>query len=502
MPLYQSTRDNSIHITSAEAISQGLSSEGGLFLPDTLPSISKTELKEMRRMDYPERAFFVLQKLLDDFPKETLRACVNAAYAPEKFGKNEENEGNPAPLAHLFEGRYILELWHGPTLAFKDMALQLLPHLLTEAGRLTGSKEEKIIPVATSGDTGKAALEGFKDVSGTRMLVFYPENGVSPLQKRQMITQEGENVCVCGVNGNFDDAQAAVKRLMSDDKLKARMKKHGKSFSSANSINWGRLAPQIAYYVSAYVDLIENEEITAGDIVNVCVPTGNFGNILAAYYAKQMGVPFGKLICASNQNNVLYDFITTGVYDKNRPFFTTESPSMDILISSNLERLLYELSGRDDESVRGWMEALAASGKYIMSAKVMEAINEHFAAGWCDDAETARTIKAVFDKYAYMTDPHTAVAVAVYEGYRAKTGDDKKVIIASTASPFKFADFVLTAVNLPNIQEDEEKLAKLSEVSGMKLPEGSKELFSKPVRFEQTAEKDALYEEAERFIFG
>lgn len=502
MPLYQSTRNNSIHITSAEAISQGLSSEGGLFLPDKLPSLSLAELKSMQSMDYSERAFFILQRLLDDFPTETLRACVNAAYSPAKFDADNENDSNPAPLAHLFEGRYILELWHGPTLAFKDMALQLLPYLLKEAGRLTKSTDEKIIPVATSGDTGKAALEGFRDIEGIRMLVFYPEQGVSPLQKRQMITQEGDNLCVCGVKGNFDDAQEAVKQLMSNEKLKARMKKHGKSFSAANSINWGRLAPQIAYYFSAYVDLLENGEIELGEVVNVCVPTGNFGNILAAYYAKQMGVPFGKLICASNQNNVLYDFISTGVYDKNRPLVLTESPSMDILISSNLERLLYELSGRNDELVKGWMDSLLASGKYIMSKPMMDKINEHFAAGWCDDAETARTIKAVFDKYSYMTDPHTAVAVAVYEGYRAKTGDHKKVIIASTASPYKFADFVLTAVNQPNIEGEEERLTRLSELSGASLPKSARDLFSKPIRFERAVQKEALFEEAEHFIFG
>ena len=354
---YKSTRNSSIRVESAAAIAKGISEEGGLFVPETIPSISMDELKSLAGMNYAQRAAFVFSKYLTDYTDAELRYCTESAYTTKAFDTE-----NIAEIAHLFEGTYMLELWHGPTCAFKDMALQILPYFLTTAVKKLHMDKKVVILVATSGDTGKAALEGFKDVPGTEIMVFYPVEGVSDMQKRQMVTQEGENVTVCAVKGNFDDCQSGVKKIFTDHKVLEALEQGGMTFSSANSINWGRLVPQIVYYVSSYVSLAESGQIAYGDLLNVVVPTGNFGNILAAYYAKMMGVPLGKLICASNINKVLTDFIRTGVYNRNRQFYPTASPSMDILISSNLERLLYLLTGEDDAQIREWVHCSGRTG--------------------------------------------------------------------------------------------------------------------------------------------
>ena len=357
---YVSTRDVSRRLTASQAIVDGLSRDGGLYLPEQIPQITTEEIKALAALSYPERAAKIMKRYLDEFTEEELLGFAKNAYGPAKF-----DTPAAAPVVKLTENTYIQELWHGPTCAFKDMALQMLPYLLAASLKKTGEEKTVCILVATSGDTGKAALEGFRDVDRTKILVFYPNGGVSDMQKLQMVTQEGKNVGVCAVRGNFDDAQTGVKRIFSDEALREELAGRGYFLSSANSINWGRLLPQIVYYVSAYCDLLNTGAIEAGDAVNFCVPTGNFGNILAAYYAKRMGLPVGKLICASNSNNVLTDFLRTGVYDKNRPFHTTMSPSMDILVSSNLERLLFDLSGENDAEVKGYMDALAKTGKYL-----------------------------------------------------------------------------------------------------------------------------------------
>jgi len=438
---YKSTRDSSIRVESAAAIAKGISEEGGLFVPESIPSISMDELKSLAGMNYAQRAAFVFSKYLTDYTDAELRYCTESAYTTKAFDTE-----NIAEIAHLFEGTYMLELWHGPTCAFKDMALQILPYFLTTAVKKLNMDKKVVILVATSGDTGKAALEGFKDVPGTEIMVFYPVEGVSDMQKRQMVTQEGENVTVCAVKGNFDDCQSGVKKIFTDHTVLDALEKGGMTFSSANSINWGRLVPQIVYYVSSYVSLAESGEIAYGDLLNVVVPTGNFGNILAAYYAKMMGVPLGKLICASNINKVLTDFIRTGVYNRNRQFYPTTSPSMDILISSNLERLLYLLTGEDDAQIREWFTALAEKGTYEVTDAVKAKLTEQFYGGFCDDAETKATIAELYQKYGYTCDTHTAVAVKVYEDYRKETGDTTKTLIASTASPFKFSASVLDAL--------------------------------------------------------
>ena len=373
---YNSTRDNSCRVTAAQAISRGISSEGGLFVPEAFPQLSMDELQGLVGKSYNEKAKAVLSKFLTDFSAEELANCVDCAYTAEKF-----DSGNISEIAKVGEHAYLLELWHGPTCAFKDMALQLLPHLLTVSAEKTVPGKEIVVLVATSGDTGKAALEGFKDVSGTKMLVFYPVHGVSNMQKLQMTTQEGGNVAVCAIEGNFDDAQSGVKKIFTDPDVLKELEKNGQMFSSANSINWGRLVPQIVYYIAAYTSLVEQGEISLGEQVNVVVPTGNFGNILAAYYAKGMGLPVSKLICASNRNKVLTDFLRTGVYDKNREFHTTPSPSMDILISSNLERLLYDLCGKDDAQIREWFSALAKEGRYSVTPEVLSKLRAGFYGG-------------------------------------------------------------------------------------------------------------------------
>ncbi|MCI5592710.1 MAG: threonine synthase [Ruminococcus sp.] len=439
--LYTSTRDKSIKVESADAIAHGISEEGGLFIPVEIPKISKDDINELVGMDYIGRAKKILSLYLTDFSEDEIDYCVNGAYAKGKF-----SDEKIAPLHTLSDKSEILELWKGPTCAFKDMALQLLPYLLTVAAKKSAPDKKIVILVATSGDTGKAALEGFKDVPGTKILVFYPEDGVSPMQKLQMITQEGENVAVCAIEGNFDDAQNGVKAIFTDKEVAKKLDGMGMMFSSANSINWGRLVPQIVYYVSAYCDMLSKGKIKMGDEINVVVPTGNFGNILAAYYAKEMGVPIKKLICASNSNDVLTEFLKTGVYNRVRDFYTTISPSMDILISSNLERLLFLLSSMDDVKVNAWMKELKESGKYRVGDEVLSKIKAVFEAGCCNDEKTKATIAEVFEEKKYLCDTHTAVAVAVYEDYIAQSGDSTPTVIASTANPFKFSASVLDAV--------------------------------------------------------
>lgn len=486
---YKSTRDSSIRIESAAAIAKGISEEGGLFVPESIPSISMDELKSLAGMNYAQRAAFVFSKYLTDYTDAELRYCTESAYTTKAFDTE-----NIAEIAHLFEGTYMLELWHGPTCAFKDMALQILPYFLTTAVKKLNMDKKVVILVATSGDTGKAALEGFKDVPGTEIMVFYPVEGVSDMQKRQMVTQEGENVTVCAVKGNFDDCQSGVKKIFTDHTVLDALEKGGMTFSSANSINWGRLVPQIVYYVSSYVSLAESGEIAYGDLLNVVVPTGNFGNILAAYYAKMMGVPLGKLICASNINKVLTDFIRTGVYNRNRQFYPTTSPSMDILISSNLERLLYLLTGEDDAQIREWFTALAEKGTYEVTDAVKAKLTEQFYGGFCDDAETKATIAELYQKYGYTCDTHTAVAVKVYEDYRKETGDTTKTLIASTASPFKFSASVLDALGKkPADGTDEYDMVELlHEVSSMEIPQSLAALKTKPRRFDGSIDKSEM----------
>ncbi|MBQ8807894.1 MAG: threonine synthase [Clostridia bacterium] len=487
---YKSTRDNNISVKSSEAIAKGLSAEGGLFIPDSIPVISLTNIKYMADMTYCQRAKEILGRFLTDFTESELDNCINSAYTKEKFETN-----SIAPVYKLNNSQYILELWHGPTCAFKDMALQILPHLLTTSVKKLGLDRETVILVATSGDTGKAALEGFKDVPGTKIIVFFPDDGVSQIQRLQMCTQEGENVFVSAVNGNFDDAQNGVKQIFTDKEYEAELSKMGKALSSANSINWGRLVPQIVYYFSAYCDMVKAEEIECGDEVNICVPTGNFGNILAAYYAKCMGLPIKKLICASNRNNVLTDFINTGVYDRNRDFFVTTSPSMDILISSNLERLLYMISGGRADVVSGYMAELKEKGTYTVSDEIKNEISQSFYGGCADDDACAETIKKTYEKFGYVTDTHTAVAVSVHNEYVEETGDETKTIIASTASPFKFNGAVLAALDkdLQTAELDEFRLLeKLASDYELRVPKSLASLEEKEVRFEVVCDKNQM----------
>ncbi len=492
---YTSTRDNSRQVTAQEAIVQGISPEGGLFVPETVPALTGEDLQALAKMTYTQRAVWVLSRFLTDWTQEELATAVEAAYGGERF-----EEGDPAPLARLDEGQYLLELWHGPTCAFKDMALQLLPKLLPTAAKKCGCKEEIAILVATSGDTGKAALEGFRDVPGTRILVFYPEDGVSRMQKRQMTTQQGENVAVMGIQGNFDDAQNGVKAIFGDEKMAAELLEKGFVLSSANSINWGRLVPQIVYYISAYCQLLADRELAPGEGVNFCVPTGNFGNILAGYYAKQMGLPVNRLICASNRNNVLTDFITTGRYDRNRKFYATSSPSMDILISSNLERLLYLLTGRSDAETREKMAALRKTGVYQLDEKELSSLQKEFWGGCCGDEAAAETIGETFRKYSYLCDPHTAVAVNVWEQYRRATGDHTKTVILSTASPYKFGDTVLAALGERCPEDDFARLAELEKVSGLPVPTSLAALKDAPCRFPAVCRAGEMGEKVLEFL--
>ena len=464
------------NVTSAQAVARGLAEDGGLFIPSEFPRISGEQIDRMTGMDYKARAREVLSLYLTDFTADEIARSVEAAYTGTFDGEN------PAPLVEIGPGLNILELWHGPTCAFKDMALQLLPHLLTISAGKAVPGRTMVILTATSGDTGKAALDGFADVPGTKIIVFYPQNGVSAMQKLQMVTQKGDNVAVCAIEGNFDDAQNGVKKIFADREMREYLNARDMEFSSANSINFGRLVPQIVYYVSAYCDLIRQGWLRRGERFNVAVPTGNFGNILAAVYAKEMGIPIARLICASNRNNVLTDFIRTGVYDRNRPFYTTTSPSMDILISSNLERMLSLLYGGDAAAVAGLMEQLAKTGRYEVSPEALKKLQAEFYGGFCDDAGTAETIGATFRKYRYLCDPHTAVALNVYEQYRQETGDDTPCVLASTASPFKFAAAVLPAIESGALPADEfGMVTKLAEVSGVPVPKPLAGLKDLPV---------------------
>lgn len=484
---YVSTRDHSLQYTPAQAIAQGLSRDGGLFLPVSIPKLPEGALKKMTGMTYQQRAQYIMSLYLEDFTAEELGQFAEKAYGPDKF-----DTPAVAPLKKVDDGTYCLELWHGPTCAFKDMALQMLPYLLTASLKKNQEEKTVCILVATSGDTGKAALEGFKDVDHTKIMVFYPKDGVSDIQQLQMATQEGANVGVSAVVGNFDDAQTGVKTLFSDESLREELAQRGYFLSSANSINWGRVLPQIVYYISAYCDLLAQGAVTEGEPVNFCVPTGNFGNILSAFYAKEMGLPIGRLLCASNSNNVLTDFIATGKYDRNRPFYNTVSPSMDILISSNLERLLYLLSGGDDKLVAGYMKELSDTGCYQVSEEMRKKIQSVFVGGFSSEAETEATIGKMMDEHKYLIDTHTAVAFHVLEQYRKETGDQTKTVVASTASPFKFCDAVLDALNVTDKATGTALLDQLAEVSGMPAPQPLATLKDKQVRFTSWTDKEQM----------
>ncbi|OQB14083.1 MAG: Threonine synthase [Firmicutes bacterium ADurb.Bin193] len=487
---YQSTRSKDYSCTSAEAIKEGLAKDGGLFVPGFFPKILPEEIEKMAEIGYNARAFNILRRFLTDFTDKEISDSVNAAYNKTKF----ETE-SITPVYKLNNQVYFLELWHGLTCAFKDVALQILPHLLTRSIEKTGDGRTAVILVATSGDTGKAALEGFRDVAGTKIAVFYPESGVSGIQKLQMTTQEGENVAVGGILGNFDDAQTAVKQIFTDEEYKSELDKKGYMLSSANSINWGRLVPQIVYYFSAYCDLLKSEEIKSGEQVNFVVPTGNFGDILAGYYAKLMGLPINKLICASNKNNVLTDFINTGVYSRNRSFYRTSSPSMDILVSSNLERFLYDITGKDRVRIKDWMESLSSKGEYEVPDITKQKIKEVLWGGFCNEEDTLFSIKDTFEAYGYIMDPHTAVGKNVYDQYLFETGDDTKSIILSTASPFKFNKDVLEAIRGKSENTDEfTLLEELSHLAGMKIPNSLKALKSKEIRFPDSIDKAEMKE--------
>lgn len=487
--LYTSTRNKSIKVTASQAIAQGISEEGGLFVPCELPQFTIEKIESMVSMSYIDRAKTVLKEFLTDFTEEEINYCVEGAYKAEKFSSTAV-----APTVNINGNKNILELWHGPTCAFKDMALQLLPYLMTVSAKKTAEGKTIVILVATSGDTGKAALEGFKDVDNTKILVFYPVDGVSPMQKLQMTTQEGSNVSVCAINGNFDDAQSAVKSIFTDDQIKKQLADKNMMFSSANSINWGRLVPQIVYYFSTYCDMLAMGKINAGDPINVVVPTGNFGNILAGYYAKKMGVPIKTLVCASNTNNVLTDFLKTGTYDRNRAFYATTSPSMDILISSNLERLLYHMSGEDDILVASLMNDLSSKGSYTVSDELIKKIQETFDAGFTTEESVNYIIKEHFDKYEYLCDTHTAVAINVYDEYVKATGDDIPTVIDSTASPYKFSKSVLTALlegDTPQLDEFD-MVDELNKLSSADVPKPLANLKNKEVRFTNVCNKEDM----------
>lgn len=484
---YISTRDKNTTYLASQAIAQGLAPDGGLMTPAYLPKLPGKSLSDLKEMSYQQRAVYIMKLFLDEFSVKELTEFAAAAYGPEKF-----DTPAVAPVRALDDGTFCLELWHGPTCAFKDMALQMLPHLLTAS--LVKTEEEKTvcILVATSGDTGKGALEGFRDVDRTRILVFYPKDGVSAIQELQMVTQEGKNVGVCSVFGNFDDAQTGVKKLFSDEALRQELARRGYFLSSANSINWGRILPQVVYYISAYCDLVRDGKLSMGDKVNFCVPTGNFGDILAAYYAKRMGLPVGKLICASNCNDVLTDFLRTGVYDKNRPFHTTMSPSMDILVSSNLERLLFDLSGENDAEVKGYMDALAKTGKYEVSDAIKAALADQFWGGFCGEAGTSAAIAKYYKENGYLIDTHTAVAASVMEQYRKATGDKTVTVFVSTASPYKFCDHVLRAIGETPAGDGVELLDQLHETTGTAIPRRLAALKGKARRFDLTCEKPGM----------
>ena len=492
--LYKSTRSTEGTLKASEAILKGLADDGGLFVPLEIPALDVT-VEELSKMTYQQVAYEVMKLYFTDFTEEELKNCINNAY-DSKFDTEEI-----APLAEV-EGTYFLELFHGKTIAFKDMALSILPHLLTTSAKKNGVKNEIVILTATSGDTGKAAMAGFADVPGTRIIVFYPNGGVSPIQEKQMVTQKGDNTYVVAIEGNFDQAQSAVKAIFGDKELAKEMDEKGFQFSSANSINIGRLIPQVAYYVYAYAKLFAEGKVSKDQKINVVVPTGNFGNILAAFYAKQMGLPVNKLICASNENKVLFDFFQTGTYDKNREFILTTSPSMDILVSSNLERLLYLSCGRDAAKTKAMMEQLSTNGKYEITADMKEFMKD-FCAGYADMEENAKEIRKVFDDTGYLIDTHTGVAAAVYEQYKAKTGDTTKTVIASTASPYKFSHSVLEAIKGKSAVEGKDEFAvvdELSEVSGTPVPKAVEELRSAVIRHNTECDVDKMGETVKNIL--
>lgn len=484
--LYGSTRGNGEKITASMAILKGLAEDGGLFVPDHIPALD-VSLKELLGKSYQEVAYQVMSRFLTDFTEEELKECINKAY-DSKFDTPEI-----APMVKRGNS-YYLELFHGSTIAFKDMALSILPHLLTTAAKKNGVTNEIVILTATSGDTGKAAMAGFADVPGTRIIVFYPKDGVSPVQEKQMLTQKGENTAVVGIYGNFDDAQTGVKNIFNNKEMKEKLAHSGFQFSSANSINIGRLVPQIAYYVYAYLRLMEAGEIQENEQINVVVPTGNFGNILAAYYAKEMGIPIARFICASNENKVLYDFFRTGCYDRNRDFRLTNSPSMDILISSNLERLIYKIAGNDAEKNRNFMEQLGAEGKYEITEEMKEKLRE-FYGNYANEEETAQTIRQVYEETGYVLDTHTAVGKAVYEKYKKDTQDNTKTVIASTASPFKFTRSVMTAIDKKyEDMEDFQLVDELSELAKIPVPQAIEEIRTAEIRHNTTAQVSQMAE--------
>lgn len=490
--LYSSTRSKGNPVKASEAILKGLSEDGGLFVPERIPALDKS-LEELADMTYGQVAYEVMKLYLTDFTEEELKNCIRRAY-DEKFDTEVI-----APLVEA-DGAYYLELFHGATIAFKDMALSILPHLLTTSARKNHVKNEIVILTATSGDTGKAALSGFADVEGTRIVVFYPKNGVSPIQEKQMVTQKGENTYVVGIHGNFDDAQTGVKQIFGDKELAAYMNEKGFQFSSANSINIGRLVPQIVYYVYAYVKLLKEERIVNGEKINVVVPTGNFGNILAAFYAKQMGLPIDKLICASNENKVLYDFFESGTYDRNREFVLTSSPSMDILISSNLERLIYRIAGNDPDKNRELMMSLMRGGSYTITEE-MKAQLQDFYGNYASEQETAQTIHDLYENTGYVIDTHTAVAACVHKKYKEATKDDKVTVIASTASPYKFTRSVMNAIDSKyDTMGDFELVDKLSELSKVQVPGAIEEIRTAPVVHDHVCEKSEMKQTVMNFL--
>ena len=482
--LYKSTRDAEKTVTASQAILKGLADDGGLFVPVSIPKLP-VSLGELKEMTYQEIAYTVMKEVLTDFTEEELKSCIAKAY-DSKFDTEEI-----APLAKV-EDAYYLELFHGATIAFKDMALSILPHLLTTSAKKNQVKNEIVILTATSGDTGKAALAGFADVEGTKIIVFYPKNGVSRVQELQMVTQKGDNTSVVAIHGNFDNAQSGVKAMFENKELEKELNEAGYQFSSANSINIGRLVPQVVYYVYAYAKLLQNEEIAEDEEINVVVPTGNFGNILAAYYAKNMGIPIAKLICASNENKVLYDFFQTGTYDRNREFVLTTSPSMDILISSNLERLIYKISGEDARKDTDLMTELKTKGSYAITGE-MKANLADFAAGYATEEQVAKTIHDIYEDTGYVMDTHTAVAATVYKAYKEDSKDDRKTVIASTASPYKFAGSVMSAIDPKYKGQDDFKLIEeLQKVSGTELPNAIKEIMNAEIRHNTECDVDQM----------
>ena len=489
---YKSTRNSSIRVSASQAILKGLSDEGGLFIPERIPTLD-IPMDEIAGMTYAETAYEVMSRFYTDFTEEELKNCIARAY-DSKFDTEVI-----APLVEA-DGAYYLELFHGPTIAFKDMALSILPHLMITSARKNNVKNDIVILTATSGDTGKAALAGFAKVEGTKIIVFYPKNGVSAIQERQMVTQEGDNTFVVGIHGNFDDAQTGVKKIFADKEFAEELDAKGYQFSSANSINIGRLIPQVVYYVYAYSVMVNEGRISAGEKINVVVPTGNFGNILAAYLAKHMGVPIDKLVCASNHNKVLYDFFKTGEYNRNREFYLTTSPSMDILISSNLERLIYLIAGCDDAKNTELMKKLNSEGSYIITDEMKENLND-FIGGFATEEETAERIKALYEKTGYVLDTHTAVASHVYEQYVKETGDTTKTVIASTASPFKFGQSVMEAIDGKVHDEDMFELVEtLSKTANVAIPNAVEELKTAPVLHDNICEKDGMKDIIKQFL--